>query len=229
MDKYTTAVDEMIHLSRDMTGDEFVYGWDLPSNHGYNWQGGGEDDEKDLQISLPPVNFGLTDPKLDQWFRDVGAHVVFAGYGPRWTKPVDTIFFPKWENFTRPEFYYTGLAHEHIHWTSAPGRLHRIQPTAHRTNDENHRIYQHEEIIAELGAMFWEIQMDLPVQMDQHAAYFASWGHGRGDALDFMFGEGQEPVHPSWVREHGAPKAIQALAYLNRCVEITRAKESVTT
>lgn len=221
-DKYTAAVDEIIHLSHHMTGDEFEYGWDLPSNHGYNWRGGGEDDKMDLTISLPPVNFTKSDPKLDQWFKDVGAHVEFKGFGPRWSRPVDTIFFPQWKNFIKPEFYYTGLAHEHIHWTGAEIRLNRPQPSADFSNDENHRIYQREEIVAELGSMFWEIQMGTPVQWKQHAAYLASWGHKMGDELDFMFGNGQHSVPMSWVRETGAPRAIKALAYLNQRVAQTR-------
>jgi antirestriction protein ArdC len=84
----------------------------------------------------------------------------------------DRVQMPPFETFKDAESYYATLAHEVTHWTRHPTRLGRDFGRK-RWGDEG---YAMEELVAELGAAFLSVDLDLtPEPRADHAAYIAHW------------------------------------------------------
>ena len=73
--------------------------------------------------------------------------------------------------FKEANAYYATLAHESIHWTAAPHRLHRDLKNRFGTE-----AYAAEELVAELGAAFLCADLGLTNEpRPDHAAYVQTW------------------------------------------------------
>jgi antirestriction protein ArdC len=91
-----------------------------------------------------------------------------AGYVPA----EDRVLMPPFELFRDPESYYATLAHELTHWTRHSSRLNR-DFCSRRWGDENYAL---EELVAELGAAFLSVDLQLtPEPRPDHASYIAAW------------------------------------------------------
>jgi len=87
---------------------------------------------------------------------------------PCYDSTADKIRMPDFKLYkTAPEYYAT-LLHEHIHWTGAKKRLNRL---VHKSYD----TYAFEELVAEIGAASLNAQMQIPVNIENHASYVAEW------------------------------------------------------
>lgn len=99
-----------------------------------------------------------------------------AAYSPA----LDVIYMPKIGQFETGEHYYGALFHEQAHSTGHKSRLARKGVTdLGRFGDEN---YSREELIAEMTAAFVCGEAGIPVNVQHHAGYIASWlGKLKGD------------------------------------------------
>lgn len=102
-----------------------------------------------------------------------------AYYSPK----QDIIHLPFKENFISDEFsddvsqeeaaaanYYATLLHEWAHWTGHESREARIDK-----EEETIKDYALEELFAESSSVLLGSYLDLPVNMEQHAAYLDDW------------------------------------------------------
>lgn len=122
----------------------------------------------------PPETPRHTLPRIEQaeaFFASTRAEVRHGGNRAFYAQGDDRIQMPPFEAFDSPEAYYATLAHETVHWTKAPTRLHR-EFGRKRTGDSG---YAMEELVAELGAAFLCAQLDLSPQPREHASYLAHW------------------------------------------------------
>ena len=107
----------------------------------------------------------------DDFFAATGANVRHGGTRAFYVPSHDYISMPDIDAFRTPVLYYSTLAHEVGHWTSAEKRCDR--KLAGRFGDE---AYAAEELIAELTAAFTCAHLGLDNEpRDDHAQYIASW------------------------------------------------------
>jgi antirestriction protein ArdC len=119
----------------------------------------------------------------------------------------DTIHLPPFAAFVDANAYYATRAHESVHATGAPHRLHR--DLSGRFKSETYAV---EELVAELGAAFLCADLGLaPEPRPDHAAYIASWLKVlRGDtraiftaathaqrAVDWLHAQQPDPTTPT--------------------------------
>jgi antirestriction protein ArdC len=82
----------------------------------------------------------------------------------------DFIKVPKIEHFTDSENYYATLLHELTHWTGHEKRLNRTG--GKRFGDKD---YAFEELVAELGSVFFCNHLGIAIENNQHPEYLQSW------------------------------------------------------
>jgi len=110
--------------------------------------------------------------RADAFFAHTGAVVMQGGSEASYNVALDRIRMPLFETFRDRESYYATLAHEVTHWTRHPSRLDRDFGRK-RWGDEG---YAMEELVAELGAAFLSVDLDLtPEPRADHAAYLDHW------------------------------------------------------
>lgn len=85
---------------------------------------------------------------------------------------LDYIGMPERDTFYSAEGYYATLFHEGVHSTGHESRLDRKDSHGNRFGDE---AYGAEELTAEFGAAMLCAVAGIPTNVDQHAAYIASW------------------------------------------------------
>ena len=130
---------------------------------------------------LPAHFYATTAPTLDPCQRITHAEAFFAATGADvrhgrtsayYAMGSDHVQMPPFECFEDVEAYYATLAHECVHWTRHPSRLHRDFGRK-RWGDEG---YAREELVAELGAAFLCADLGLALEpRPDHASYLASW------------------------------------------------------
>lgn len=134
------------------------------------------------QIDGLPAHFHApASPRLDPVQRIDQAEAFFAATGATtrhggnqafYSVTDDRVQMPPFETFKDAESYYATLAHEVTHWTRHPTRMNRDFGRK-RFGDEG---YAMEELVAELGAAFLSVDLDLtPEPRADHAAYIAHW------------------------------------------------------
>lgn len=82
----------------------------------------------------------------------------------------DDITLPKKEQFISQVEYYDTALHELGHWTGHSSRLARNLGNGFGTEE-----YAKEELRAEIGSMMLSVQLGLPHNTENHAAYVKSW------------------------------------------------------
>jgi len=130
---------------------------------------------------LPAHFYAPAEPRLDPvqridraeaFFAATGADIRHGGNQAYYTVMHDYVQMPPFETFRDAESYYATLAHECTHWTRHETRLERDFGRK-RFGDEG---YAMEELVAELGAAFLSVDLDLtPEPRADHASYLASW------------------------------------------------------
>lgn len=85
-------------------------------------------------------------------------------------KNSDTITMPPKEAFPTLEGYYATALHELAHWTGHESRLKR-----NLNGDKSSPSYAKEELRAELASVFLSMELGVPVNTTQNAAYIQSW------------------------------------------------------
>jgi len=99
--------------------------------------------------------------------------VKHGGNRAYYSPALDYIQMPLSGQFTEPEGYYATLFHEMAHATGHESRLARkslIHPAPFGSED-----YSREELVAELAASYLCGEAGIPVNVEQSAAYIASW------------------------------------------------------
>jgi antirestriction protein ArdC len=110
--------------------------------------------------------------KAEAFFTATGARIGHGGTMAFYSINDDRVQMPPFETFKDAESYYATLAHEVTHWTRHPTRLNRDFGRK-RWGDEG---YAMEELVAELGAAFLSVDLDLtPEPRADHAAYIGHW------------------------------------------------------
>ena len=82
----------------------------------------------------------------------------------------DVVLMPAVERFESEEAYCAVLLHEVAHWTGHKERLNREQD-----GNPNSKKYAFEELVAEMGSAFLCAQLAVAAEIEQSAAYIASW------------------------------------------------------
>lgn len=134
------------------------------------------------QIDGLPERYSLAVPQvqpaserikdIEQMIRDTGAVIHHGGNRAFYRPSTDAIQMPEFEQFRTPEFYYSTLWHELVHWTKAPARLDRSFGSE-SWGDEG---YAREELVAELGAAFIGSELGFgPEHIEDHASYLSHW------------------------------------------------------
>lgn len=120
----------------------------------------------------PKLGGSLEDtPIARDFFAAIPAKVNHGGSRAFYSRTADEITLPNWESFRDAMCYMSVRAHESIHWSGSPSRLHREK--GERFGDAT---YAAEELIAELGAAFCLAAMGLSAEpREDHAQYLASW------------------------------------------------------
>ena len=110
----------------------------------------------------------------DTFFAATGAVIRHGGSQAFYMPSKDVIQMPPFETFEDAESYAATLAHELIHWTSAPDRLDRDLSRYGKDRSERAR----EELIAELGSVFLCADLGIAPELEprpDHASYLVSW------------------------------------------------------
>ena len=130
---------------------------------------------------LPEVYYAKAAPTLDpvvriehseQFFGALGATIRHGGNRAFYSASADAIQMPPFESFQDADSYYATLAHECTHWTGSKTRLDR-DFGGHRFGSEGYAV---EELVAELGAAFLCVDLELALEpREDHASYIATW------------------------------------------------------
>ena len=89
---------------------------------------------------------------------------------PCYSVSTDTIHLPPKEAFSALGEYYATALHELSHWTSHESRLNRGM-----TGDHSTEAYAREELRAELASAYLALDLGLPMNPTNHAAYVQHW------------------------------------------------------
>jgi antirestriction protein ArdC len=122
----------------------------------------------------------------DTFFAKTGAVIRHGGSQAFYMPSTDIIQMPPFETFEDATSYTSTLAHECVHWTSAPHRLNRDLSRYSKDKSERAR----EELIAELGAVFLCADLGITPELEprpDHASYLASWLKILGQDKRFIF------------------------------------------
>ena len=90
------------------------------------------------------------------------------------------IQMPPAEYFESASAFYTTLSHEMIHWTGHDIRTGRHTKIKESKKDFNNNAYAFEELVAELGACFFDkyLEIENDTEVENHYAYLQSWIEG---------------------------------------------------
>jgi antirestriction protein ArdC len=102
-----------------------------------------------------------------------------AYYSPRG----DFIHLPYQKHFHAVDSYYATLLHELVHWTGHETRLDRLKAGS-RFGD---KAYSFEELVAELGATFLSIDLNVNADIENHASYLDGWAELLSDKFMAFF------------------------------------------
>jgi len=133
--------------------------------------------------------------KVDAFFTEVGATLKEGG-AAYYTPQSDTITMPPFAEFKDAAFYYSTLAHEHVHWTGHKDRMNREE-----IYDRSRANYASEELVAELGATMLCAILGIEEQpREDHAQYLHAWLQHLND--------------DKWALYKASTKASKATTYL---------------
>jgi len=114
---------------------------------------------------------------------------------PHYNPKDDVVNMPHQHIFTKPEEYFSTLYHELVHSTGHKDRLNRLKATSKHTQE-----YSFEELVAEIGAAFLAAKTNLPLNVNNSAAYIKGW-------------LAQLEANPSWIIK-AANQAERAVGYI---------------
>ena len=108
---------------------------------------------------------------VDRFVGSTSAAISHGGNRAYYMPSMDAVRMPHFEQFRRPEGYYSVLLHELTHWTGHASRCAR--DLSGRFGNE---AYAAEELVAELGAAFLCADLAISAEpREDHASYIASW------------------------------------------------------
>lgn len=121
----------------------------------------------------PLLTAAQRDAKAEAFFAKLDVDVRHGGIQAYYASKLDYVQLPPFETFLDTAGYYATRAHETVHWSGHKGRL-------DRRFDGNKRFggdaYAMEELVAELGAAFLCVDLQLtPELRSDHAAYIENW------------------------------------------------------
>ena len=100
----------------------------------------------------------------------------------------DSVTLPQLDQFETPEGYASTLFHELVHSTGHASRLARDTEGACFGNE----TYAKEELVAEIGAAMLAAVVGVDVQVEQSAAYVASWLRALKDDRSLLISAAQQ-------------------------------------
>lgn len=120
---------------------------------------------------LPEVQPEPRIAECERFVSALGATVNHGGNRAFYSLVSDSVNMPTFNQFNRPESYYSVLAHELTHWTGHSARCNR--EFGKRFGD---MAYAAEELVAELGAAFTCSKLGVEIDpRTDHAPYISSW------------------------------------------------------
>jgi antirestriction protein ArdC len=121
----------------------------------------------------PLLSAPARDAKAEAFFAKLAADVRHGGSRAYYAPKLDYIQMPPFETFADAASYYATRAHETMHWTSHEGRLNRSFEGSRRFGGD---AYSMEELVAELGAAFLSVDLQLTAELrPDHASYLDHW------------------------------------------------------
>ncbi len=117
-----------------------------------------------------PVTGAALDASLEGFYGALGMDLRHGGDRAFYSPLGDYVQMPPVAAFHTTGDYYGTLGHEAIHWTGGAGRLNRIAliPAARAE-------YAFEELVAEIGSCFLAAEIGGVPDLENSAAYVASW------------------------------------------------------
>lgn len=110
--------------------------------------------------------------KLHQLLSVLKVNVSEFGNQPRYQMVDDVIVMPKREYFSSEQNFNVTLLHELVHWAGHPSRLNRV---CAKQYDKNNVARAEEELVAEIGSVFFASYFGISGDLYNHASYVASW------------------------------------------------------
>jgi len=174
-EKSTTILAPRTFKTVDDSGnEEFVVNGFRPVSVFNAEQAGVEPLPKPKPVERP---VGEPIPAIEEFIKNTGADIRIGGDVAAYYPSFDYIRLPALSDFidtptsSAVECYYSTALHELVHWTGSKTRLKRLTNAGFGTKD-----YAKEELVAELGACFLCLELDISSQpRPDHAAYLSSW------------------------------------------------------
>ncbi|TNE43158.1 MAG: DUF1738 domain-containing protein [Deltaproteobacteria bacterium] len=127
--------------------------------------------------SLPVLDDARKHQLAESFVQKTGAEILYGKRKAAYIRNDDLLHMPPIQNFewtresSSTENFYSTLLHELVHWTGHSSRLNRDFG-----NDRNSEEYAFEELVAELGATFLCMQLQIEASLrEDHVAYIDSW------------------------------------------------------
>lgn len=156
---------------------------------------------------------------IDSFVEYTRIPVQYGFFNPVYNFDKDTVFLPKPENFNSVDEFYSAELHELFHATGHTSRENR-----NLTGDQKSREYSFEEMRAELFSVIAGCHFNIPIPMENAAAYIKTWNRtfSGGDASEVFnaardavkvfqymvdFSEGRRPT-AAWLPD--LPDALEA-------------------
>ena len=123
-------------------------------------------------------------PKADEVFLAMNPQPVieYGPYDPCYSKSTDKIYMPPVDDFESSQAFHETRWHEVAHWTGHESRLDR-DLTALILDKHS---YSKEELVAELTSAFCCSYTGIDTELENQAAYCASWLKALGDDRRFL-------------------------------------------
>jgi antirestriction protein ArdC len=112
----------------------------------------------------------LTEQKCLEIIDATGADIVYGQRRAAYSPSLDRIFMPDKESFESDAHFFSTLLHELSHWSGHESRMNRQFGPA-RDSDQ----YAKEELRAEMASAMIAMRLNLPGQIEGHAAYVDSY------------------------------------------------------
>lgn len=138
----------------------------------------------------PAIEWHAHEPLLDDATAQICQEIIEAtgadirhGYRKAsYSLSKDIIYMPDMASFQSDAYYYATILHEIAHWTAHPSRLNRTFGKSSNADE-----YAKEELRAEITSAMISMQLNLPNQMSDHAAYIDHYINIlKGDKKEFF-------------------------------------------
>jgi len=129
-----------------------------------------EDTDIEYELEQTQLNNNERYQNAEGFIANTGAEIRYGGSAAFFSPNDDYIQVPRLEYFIDSDNYYATLLHELTHWSGASIRLDRL-----KKGSMGSKNYAFEELVAELGSVFFCSHLGINIEKNQHPEYLQSW------------------------------------------------------